>query len=70
MRKETGTPKRLTVVPRPEAGRRGHPGIRSGSSTAKTMISISPTQKLGSEKPRIEPVMIALLPGAWGRSPA
>ena len=58
------------MVPRPEAGRRGHHGIRSGSSTAKTMISISPTQKLGSEKPRIEPVMIALLPGACGRSPA
>ena len=34
------------------------------------MISISPTQKLGSEKPRIEPVMIALAPVELGLRPA
>ncbi|MNV56278.1 hypothetical protein D3C71_1485520 [compost metagenome] len=53
----------LTVCPRPPAGT--HPRI-----TANTMMSIRPTQKLGSEKPRTEPVMIARDPAALGLRPA
>ena len=34
------------------------------------MMSISPTQNVGSEKPRIEPAMIALPPAESGLSPA
>ena len=44
--------------------RRGRRRARCGGSqpscTANTMISISPTQKVGSEKPRIEPAMIVV----------
>ncbi len=45
------TPKTSTVSPRPLAG-------NQRSSTAKNRISIRPIQKFGSEKPRIEVVMI------------
>src|SRR5687767_10184011 len=38
--------------------------------TANTMISISPTQKVGSEKPRIDPAMMARLAGDSGLRPA
>lgn len=34
------------------------------------MMSISPTQKFGSEKPSTEPVMMAREPGARGFRPA
>ena len=40
------------------------------SITANTMISIRPTQKVGSEKPRIEPAMMARLAGDSGLRPA
>ncbi|KAG0937990.1 hypothetical protein G6F31_015519 [Rhizopus arrhizus] len=53
----------LTVLPRPPAG-------TQPSITANTMISIRPTQKLGSENPSTEPVMMAREPGACGLSPA
>ena len=51
------------VSPRPPEG-------SQPSCTAKIMISISPTQKVGSEKPRIEPAMMVLPAGLSGRSPA
>ena len=52
-----------TVSPRPVEG--SQPRM-----TAKIMIIISPTQKVGRLKPRIEPVMIVLLARVSGRSPA
>ena len=40
------------------------------SCTANTMISISPTQKVGSEKPRMLPAMIVRATALSGYSPA
>ena len=40
------------------------------SMTANTMISISPTQNVGSEKPTMEPAMIALPATLSGLRPA
>ena len=52
VRNDTGmTPKSSVVSPRPFDG--SQPSI-----TENTMISIRPTQNVGSEKPRIEPAMI------------
>ena len=45
------SPNSSVVGPRPFDG-------SQSSSTANTMISIRPTQNVGSEKPRIEPAMI------------
>jgi hypothetical protein len=56
-------PRIVTVSPRPVLG--SHP-----SCTAKTMMSISPTQKVGREKPRILPARMPLETGWFGRSPA
>ena len=56
-------PSTSTVSPRPVEG-------SQPSCTANTMISISPTQKVGSEKPRMLPAMMALLIGLSGFSPA
>ncbi len=50
-RKLTGTPRNSAVGPRPLEGSQPR-------NTANTMISIRPTQKVGSEKPRIEPAMM------------
>ncbi len=63
VRKLSGTPSTLTVSPRPLAG-------SQPSLTANTMISISPTQKVGSEKPRMETVMMVLPTRPCGRRPA
>jgi hypothetical protein len=56
-------PSQVPKSPRPVEG--SQPSI-----TANTMISISPTQKVGSEKPRIEPAMMARLAGDSGLRPA
>ena len=56
-------PSSSVVGPRPFDG--SQPSI-----TENTMISIRPTQNVGSEKPRIEPAMIVLPAKPFGRSPA
>ena len=48
-------PSTSVVGPRPVDG-------SQPSCTANTMIRIKPTQKVGSEKPRIDPAMIAFAP--------
>ena len=63
VKKDQRVPRISTVSPRPVEG-------SQPSWTAKTMMSISPTQKVGSEKPRIDPAMMALEPTLFGRSPA
>ena len=52
-----------TVSPRPVEG--SQPRI-----TANTMMNINPTQKVGSENPRIDPAMIDLDATVSGFSPA
>jgi hypothetical protein len=52
-----------TVAPRPLAGSQPR-------KTANTMMSIRPTQKFGSEKPSIEPVMMPRVLTACGFRPA
>ena len=56
-------PSTLAVAPRPVDG--SQPRL-----TANTMISIRPTQKVGSEKPRIEPAMMVLETRLAGLRPA
>ena len=56
-------PRKGTVSPLPVAG-------SQSSSTAKIIMNISPTQKLGRLKPRMEPPMISLPLTEWGLSPA
>ncbi len=51
------------VSPRPPAG-------RILSSTANTRINIRPSQKFGTEKPRIDPVMMPRPRSERGASPA
>ncbi|WP_456316609.1 hypothetical protein [Teichococcus aestuarii] len=63
MRKDQRRPSTSTVGPRPVEG-------SQPSCTANTMISISPTQKVGSEKPRMEPAMTSLEPVELGLRPA
>ena len=63
VRNDTGTPNSGTVSPRPLEG--SQPSI-----TENTMISIRPTQNVGSEKPRIEPAMIVRPLAESGLSPA
>ena len=61
---DTGTTPNSSVVgPRPFDG-------SQCSSTAKTMISIRPTQNVGSEKPRIDPAMIVRPATPVGFKPA
>ena len=62
-RKLTRTPKNWVVGPRPFDG--SQPSI-----TENTMISIRPTQKVGSENPRIDPAMIERPETELGLSPA
>ena len=56
-------PSSRRVSPRPPAG-------RIWNSTANSRISISPSQKFGSEKPMIDPVMMPRPIGDRGASPA
>ena len=63
VRKDHGTPNSSRVWPRPVDG-------SQPSCTANTMISISPTQKVGSEKPRMEPAMMLRAENEFGRRPA
>ena len=63
MRKLTWMPRSDAVSPLPVEG--SHPSI-----TAKIMMNMSPTQKVGRLNPRIEPAMMTLLAFAFGRSPA
>src|SRR5277367_541355 len=56
-------PRNAAVAPRPFDG-------SSLRSTANSRMRISPTQKVGRLKPRIEPAMIALPLNPWGLSPA
>src|ERR1043166_7255610 len=63
VRKLTGIPANSTVCPRPVDG-------SQPSCTENTMISSRPTQKVGSEKPRIEPAMIVRAANECGRMPA
>ncbi len=56
-------PNSSRVCPRPVLG-------SQPSCTAKTMISISPTQKVGSEKPRMDPAMMLRPENESGRNPA
>ena len=63
VRNDHCTPSTATVAPRPVLG-------SQPSWTAKTMISISPTQKVGRLKPRMLPAISARAPGELGRSPA
>ena len=56
-------PSTKTVSPRPVDG--SQPSI-----TAKTMIIISPTQKVGRLKPKIEPAIIVRLSFDSGFNPA
>ena len=53
-------PMKVPSWPRPVEG-------SQPSSTAKIRISINPTQKVGSEKPKIEPAMMVLETGLSGR---
>ena len=55
-------PRKGSATPRPVAG--SQPKI-----TANTMISIRPTQKEGSEKPKIEPAMMVRDAGCSGLRP-
>ena len=63
VRKLNRIPSTSTVSPRPDAG-------NQPSSTANSKISISPTQKLGKLKPRIEPPMITFPLRDSGLNPA
>ena len=63
VKKLSSIPPTITVSPRPVEG--NHPSI-----TAKTMIIISPTQKVGRLKPRMELAMMVLLTLASGFNPA
>jgi hypothetical protein len=63
VRNDHCTPNNAAVVPRPVDG--SHP-----SSTANTMISISPTQNVGNENPRILPAMMVRDAARSGYSPA
>ncbi|MNQ84099.1 hypothetical protein D3C85_992190 [compost metagenome] len=63
VRKLRGMPSTRTVSPRPFDG-------SQPNCTANTMISIRPTQNVGSEKPRIDIVMIDFPATPVGRSPA
>src|SRR5438034_5115293 len=63
VRKLTGIPMRFTVGPRPDVG-------SQPSHTENTKMSISPTQKVGSENPRIEPAMMILPAADRGFRPA
>src|SRR6266480_217978 len=63
VRKLTGIPMRFTVGPRPDVG-------SQPSHTENTKMSISPTQKVGRENPRIEPAMMALPAADRGFRPA
>ncbi len=53
VRNDHCAPSSSCVGPRPFVG-------NQPSSTENTMISMRPTQKVGSEKPRIEPLMMSL----------
>ena len=57
------SPSTSVVGPRPVDG--SQPSV-----TAKIRIRISPTQKVGSEKPRIEPAMMDFDNTLCGRRPA
>jgi len=54
---------RFTVGPRPDVG-------SQPSQTENTMMSMMPTQKVGSENPRIEPAMMVLPAVERGFRPA
>ena len=56
-------PSSSRVSPRPVEG--SQPRM-----TAKTQMNISPTQKVGRLKPRMEPAMIVRLTGDSGHRPA
>ena len=56
-------PKTVATSPRPVDG--SHPKF-----TEKNMIRMMPTQKVGMEKPRIEPAIMVLLTLLSGFSPA
>ena len=60
VRKLHSTPSSVTVAPRPPAG--SQPSV-----TAKVRISTSPTQKVGTEKPRIDSAMMPLASALPGR---
>ena len=55
-------PRKVAVSPRPVEG-------SQPSMTANTMMSMSPTQKVGRLKPRIEPAMTVLRDRAFGLQP-
>src|SRR5437773_3235333 len=63
VRKLKGIPRTFAVGPRPEVG-------SQPSHTENTRMSISPTQKVGSENPRIEPAMMVLPAADRGARPA
>ena len=62
-RKLTGKPNSVVVGPLPFAG--SQPNI-----TENTIISINPTQNVGSENPRIDPAMMERPAMEFGLSPA
>ena len=63
VKKLTGTPNKSTVSPRPFEG-------NQPKNTANSMMSISPTQKVGKLKPRMDAAMIVLPINPSGLSPA
>src|SRR5262245_42424360 len=60
---DSENPNTSLVGPRPVDG-------SQPSCTANTMMSTSPTQNVGSEKPRMEPAMMSLLAFLSGNNPA
>src|SRR5690606_42102472 len=58
-----------SIGPKSMVGPRPPAGIQP-NMTAKTMISIRPTQQLGNEKPNTEPAITDLAPTLLGRQPA
>ena len=63
VRKLTGMPSSTVVGPRPFDGSQPR-------NIANTMMSMRPTQNVGSEKPRMEPAMMARPPIDFGLRPA
>ena len=63
IRNDHAMPNTSTVSPRPLTG-------SQPSCTPNTMMSISPTQKVGNEKPRMEPAMMIRPASECGRRPA
>ena len=63
LKMDSFSPRTSVVGPRPVDG--SHPSV-----TAKIRIRISPTQKVGSENPRIDPAMMVFDTTLCGRRPA